>query len=201
MRDFAYCSAVLYVAIAEPTATYNTALQYAKSRIQFGGQRSEEHTSELQSHSDLVCRLPLGKKKRGPDIIDRPSNGATARPRLRELRNRYGHAPHQEVVALRERASELERALHESRGLNRRRARSTGSAPSRPSSRARSSCPSRSSWRRRCRPTSSPTARPAGWRRHQAGPAVGACVFSQLFFLMTRPPPRSTLFPYTTLFR
>src|SRR5947207_9305002 len=25
--------------------------------------RSEEHTSELQSHSDLVCRLPLEKKK------------------------------------------------------------------------------------------------------------------------------------------
>src|SRR5438132_7262666 len=27
--------------------------------------RSEEHTSELQSHSDLVCRLLLEKKKRG----------------------------------------------------------------------------------------------------------------------------------------
>src|SRR5437588_11365750 len=30
----------------------------------FGGQRSEEHTSELQSHSDLVCRLLLEKKKK-----------------------------------------------------------------------------------------------------------------------------------------
>src|SRR5436190_7634801 len=29
-----------------------------------GHQRSEEHTSELQSHSDLVCRLLLEKKKR-----------------------------------------------------------------------------------------------------------------------------------------
>src|SRR5260221_6527916 len=28
-----------------------------------GDSRSEEHTSELQSHSDLVCRLLLGKKK------------------------------------------------------------------------------------------------------------------------------------------
>src|SRR5260221_3395025 len=28
------------------------------------GLRSEEHTSELQSHSDLVCRLLLEKKKR-----------------------------------------------------------------------------------------------------------------------------------------
>src|SRR5438034_3138516 len=28
------------------------------------GFRSEEHTSELQSHSDLVCRLLLEKKKK-----------------------------------------------------------------------------------------------------------------------------------------
>src|SRR5437773_4608375 len=32
---------------------------------QLGGQcRSEEHTSELQSHHDLVCRLLLEKKKK-----------------------------------------------------------------------------------------------------------------------------------------
>src|SRR5438034_7184183 len=33
-------------------------------QIQFraGSNRSEEHTSELQSHSDLVCRLLLEKK-------------------------------------------------------------------------------------------------------------------------------------------
>src|SRR5438034_6407285 len=30
------------------------------------GLRSEEHTSELQSHSDLVCRLLLEKKKKTP---------------------------------------------------------------------------------------------------------------------------------------
>src|SRR5260221_2534545 len=29
-----------------------------------GQDRSEEHTSELQSHSDLVCRLLLEKKKK-----------------------------------------------------------------------------------------------------------------------------------------
>src|SRR5260221_9992165 len=29
-----------------------------------GHDRSEEHTSELQSHSDLVCRLLLEKKKK-----------------------------------------------------------------------------------------------------------------------------------------
>src|SRR5436190_17067816 len=32
-------------------------------RITSRGIRSEEHTSELQSHSDLVCRLLLEKKK------------------------------------------------------------------------------------------------------------------------------------------
>src|SRR5476649_1162153 len=31
--------------------------------------RSEEHTSELQSHSDLVCRLLLEKKKKILDIL------------------------------------------------------------------------------------------------------------------------------------
>src|SRR5438034_7260942 len=31
--------------------------------------RSEEHTSELQSHSDLVCRLLLEKKKTNPHAI------------------------------------------------------------------------------------------------------------------------------------
>src|SRR5947207_8206677 len=30
--------------------------------------RSEEHTSELQSHSDLVCRLLLEKKKKTRNI-------------------------------------------------------------------------------------------------------------------------------------
>src|SRR5438034_7598499 len=31
--------------------------------------RSEEHTSELQSHSDLVCRLLLEKKKKNIEKI------------------------------------------------------------------------------------------------------------------------------------
>src|SRR5438132_7842597 len=40
-----------------------------QAMLKFGGgphlaiNRSEEHTSELQSHSDLVCRLLLEKKK------------------------------------------------------------------------------------------------------------------------------------------
>src|SRR5438034_3592992 len=34
------------------------------ARLRGQPQRSEEHTSELQSHSDLVCRLLLEKKKK-----------------------------------------------------------------------------------------------------------------------------------------
>src|SRR5260221_1169805 len=33
-----------------------------------GAFRSEEHTSELQSHSDLVCRLLLEKKKKHSEL-------------------------------------------------------------------------------------------------------------------------------------
>src|SRR2546421_6899161 len=33
--------------------------------------RSEEHTSELQSRSDIVCRLLLEKKKKSSDITTR----------------------------------------------------------------------------------------------------------------------------------
>src|SRR5438034_8716719 len=36
----------------------------ARRYIRKFGIRSEEHTSELQSHSDLVCRLLLEKKKK-----------------------------------------------------------------------------------------------------------------------------------------
>src|SRR5438034_9357290 len=39
--------------------------------------RSEEHTSELQSHSDLVCRLLLEKKKKKHTWTIRTSISAT----------------------------------------------------------------------------------------------------------------------------
>src|SRR5215204_7452213 len=44
------------------------------------GPRSEEHTSELQSHSDLVCRLLLEKKKKKSDraiAADKETHTAT----------------------------------------------------------------------------------------------------------------------------
>src|SRR5438477_2989126 len=41
-------------------------------RVQGRPQRSEEHTSELQSHVNLVCRLLLEKKKEEPGArVDR----------------------------------------------------------------------------------------------------------------------------------
>src|SRR5436190_16878325 len=40
------------------------ALQIGTLSKGIGALRSEEHTSELQSHSDLVCRLLLEKKNR-----------------------------------------------------------------------------------------------------------------------------------------
>src|SRR5260221_2109334 len=42
-----------------------------RRRLQCGGGRSEEHTSELKSHSDLVCRLLLEKKKNKKGYVDR----------------------------------------------------------------------------------------------------------------------------------
>src|SRR5437588_7794683 len=49
----------------EPKARHPAETSRPESR-DYGtcGVRSEEHTSELQSHSDLVCRLLLEKKKK-----------------------------------------------------------------------------------------------------------------------------------------
>src|SRR5947207_14108396 len=49
---------------------WTSSVEVTTGKGTFGGyltvvvQRSEEHTSELQSHSDLVCRLLLEKKNR-----------------------------------------------------------------------------------------------------------------------------------------
>src|SRR6267378_1204195 len=91
-------------------------------------QRSEEHTSELQSRRDLVCRLLLEKKK--SDVRRRCGSRDPAADQCKPP----GHdrKRHERVEAERHRACEI--------------------------------------------------------------PIL-------LFFLMIRRPPRSTLFPYTTLFR
>src|SRR3954462_4703539 len=92
--------------------------------------RSEEHTSELQSHDNLECRLLLEKK----EAASRPRGGGEG---------------------------------------TRRGASERGAA---------------------CRPRDSrASSDPSG--AHRASRATIS------FFLMIRRPPRSTLFPYTTLFR
>src|SRR5262252_8093347 len=45
--------------------------------------RSEEHTSELQSHSDIVCRLLLEKKKHQNVRAARPGGNPSATPEAR----------------------------------------------------------------------------------------------------------------------
>src|SRR5438034_5200093 len=50
------------------TSLYERPVAQERCRVQvaLNSDRSEEHTSELQSHSDLVCRLLLEKKKKPP---------------------------------------------------------------------------------------------------------------------------------------
>src|SRR5476649_2140565 len=48
---------------SRPTAQRHPSACSARTSSSTARRRSEEHTSELQSHSDLVCRLLLEKKK------------------------------------------------------------------------------------------------------------------------------------------
>src|SRR5438132_8001789 len=59
----AYQFSHLMTSEAQAASSYMRSAQ-AKSLAESGVNRSEEHTSELQSHSDLVCRLLLEKKKK-----------------------------------------------------------------------------------------------------------------------------------------
>src|SRR5947207_476143 len=54
-----------------PSATISPSCMIAR-RLQSrsaSSRRSEEHTSELQSHSDLVCRLLLEKKQHDTPVV------------------------------------------------------------------------------------------------------------------------------------
>src|SRR5437867_10101787 len=51
--------------------------------------RSEEHTSELQSPYDLVCRLLLEKKKRRIEYTTKGRKGSTKRTDVRLYRDTY----------------------------------------------------------------------------------------------------------------
>src|SRR2546421_9086909 len=54
-----------YVSYARLGAVHYFSPPAGALKAQTSEQRSEEHTSELQSRSDLVCRLLLEKKKNG----------------------------------------------------------------------------------------------------------------------------------------
>src|SRR5260221_2243925 len=58
--------------------------------------RSEEHTSELQSHSDLVCRLLLEKKKRTP--AHHSTNGQEWKASVRSKVLKHGHELAEQIV-------------------------------------------------------------------------------------------------------
>src|SRR2546428_1769154 len=50
-----------------------------------GARRSEEHTSELQSRSDLVCRLLLEKKKKSQVVQEELTSLGHARVVIRDI--------------------------------------------------------------------------------------------------------------------
>src|SRR5438034_8416555 len=53
-------------------------LAVIREMLALKSQRSEEHTSELQSHSDLVCRLLLEKKKKKKKKNNKQNNHSKA---------------------------------------------------------------------------------------------------------------------------
>src|SRR6266851_5870114 len=53
-----------YTTLFRSMASRGTAWRASGTTFRGGRHRSEEHTSELQSHHDLVCRLLLEKKKK-----------------------------------------------------------------------------------------------------------------------------------------
>src|SRR5258705_7122907 len=57
------------------------------------GNRSEEHTSELQSLRHLVCRLLLEKKKKNPT----KTTQATKTPKNGGKQHRQNHLPHANI--------------------------------------------------------------------------------------------------------
>src|SRR2546430_7660436 len=55
----------IYIEVVElPLAMSDAELENLVEALVFAADRSEEHTSELQSQSNLVCRLLLEKKKK-----------------------------------------------------------------------------------------------------------------------------------------
>src|SRR5260370_17064511 len=79
-------SAMAEVTGVAPDLVRGAARLYALGAEDHPAGRSEEHTSELQSHLNLVCRLLLEKKK-----LDHMTH--TARPRSIDALPTQPHAP------------------------------------------------------------------------------------------------------------
>src|SRR5436190_2691373 len=62
-----------FVALLGPSGSGKTTLLRILGGLEMAD-RSEEHTSELQSHSDLVCRLLLEKKKTKRPVVIVPAS-------------------------------------------------------------------------------------------------------------------------------
>src|SRR2546430_11541910 len=65
-----------------PTTRSRLSIRCSRARGNLAFGRSEEHTSELQSQSNLVCRLLLEKKKKSLILTSAMSHGASAHPLL-----------------------------------------------------------------------------------------------------------------------
>src|SRR5947207_15680497 len=61
---FPYTTLFRSVGAAVRSCAHSSVKSYCPDSTTSRSSRSEEHTSELQSHSDLVCRLLLEKKKK-----------------------------------------------------------------------------------------------------------------------------------------
>src|ERR1019366_10252976 len=70
-----------------PPATVSLLFDYGLAGFHIQRPRSEEHTSELQSLTNLVCRLLLEKKK----TIPHPRDHRHTASRRGTLRTRRGH--------------------------------------------------------------------------------------------------------------
>src|SRR5207249_3092076 len=184
---------------AKEDSAVNQDFEPATSEVVHG--RSEEHTSELQSRFDLVCRLLLEKKKAAPPTSRTTSRrsspsassdsspGSPAPPRRSSAFSRWRFARAAATSKPRSRTRAIYPDHVATCVINEHGTRST-SAPRHVATQH----------------TAAPGYEPV--KRGSNRPRAGACVQRPrsraplfFFFLMIRRPPRSTLFPYTTLFR
>src|SRR2546430_73365 len=158
-------------------------------------ERSEEHTSELQSQSNLVCRLLLEKKK----DRDLGSVRVQERPRLTEvLQVHLGYVLTAVGVALATRDGGLRGDLHYAfpsrAGLPTRDRRPA--SPARASATSRASTPDRGTHAHRARPRPAPVPPSRGTQaRLPRSYGFSSRPDSSFFFLSKRPPRNSPLFP------